>query len=176
MKTKFFASLFLSLGLLATAQAADIKPGLWEFRSKLDMPGMPDMAAGMAQMQAQMKNLPPEARRMIEQQMAAQGISMGSDGDILVCITPEDARGARVYSGKSEGNCTYANVVNTGNRVKGTIQCTEPKASGDFEALIDSPTHFTSRVNMKSADGAMKAETDARWVAADCGKIKPTAR
>ena len=173
---KLFASLVLLPGLLATAQAADIKPGLWEFRSKLDMPGMPDMAGQMAEMQAQMKNLPPEARRMMEQQMAAQGVSMGSGGSIRVCITPEDAKGARVYSGKSEGDCKYTDVVNTGNRVKGRIQCTEPKASGDFEALIDSPTHFTSKVNMKSDEGAMKAETDANWVAADCGKIKPTAR
>ena len=113
---------------------------------------------------------------MMEQQMAAQGVSMGSGGSIRVCITPEDAKGAKVYSGKSEGDCRYTNVVNTGNRVKGTIQCTEPRASGDFEALIDSPTHFTSKVNMKSDEGAMKAETDAHWVAADCGKIKPAAR
>ena len=173
---KLFASLVLLPALLVTAQAADIKPGLWEFRSKLDMPGMPDMAGQMAELQAQMKNLPPEARRMLEQQMAAQGVSMGSGGSIRVCITAEDAKGARVYSGKSEGDCKYTNVVNTGNRVKGTIQCTQPRASGDFEALIDSPTHFTSRVNMKSDEGAMKAETDANWVAADCGNIKPTAR
>jgi hypothetical protein len=29
---------------------------------------------------------------------------------------------------------------------------------------------------MKSDEGAMKAETDAHWVAADCGTIKPTTR
>jgi hypothetical protein len=29
---------------------------------------------------------------------------------------------------------------------------------------------------MKSDEGAMKAETDAHWVAADCGTIKPATR
>jgi hypothetical protein len=127
---KFFASLLMLPGLLATAQAADIKPGLWEFRSKLDMPGMPDMAAQMAEMQAQMKNLPPEARRMMEQQMAAQGVSMGSGGSIRVCITPEDAKGAKVYSGKSEGDCntpTWSTPA-TGSRAPSSAPSPGPAA------------------------------------------------
>ena len=31
-------------------------------------------------------------------------------------------------------------------------------------------------MNMQSAEGSMKADTDARWIAADCGAVKPTAR
>jgi hypothetical protein len=176
LNTRILASLLLALGAVSAAHAADIKPGLWEFKTKMDMPGMPDMAAQMAQMQEQMKNMPPEARKMMEQQMAAHGVGMGNGGAVRICITPEDARRSNVYSGKTDADCTYSNVSNTATRVKGHISCTSPKADGDFEATIDSPTHFTSRMNMRSAEGNMKADTDARWVAADCGKIKPAPR
>lgn len=166
----------LALAALGPAHAADIKPGLWEFKSAMSMPGMPDMSAQMARMQEEMKKMPPEARKMMEQQMAAQGVAMGNGGAVRVCITPDDAKRSDIYSGKNDGSCTYSNVTNTAKSVKGKISCTNPKASGDFEAVIDSPTHFTSKMNMQSAEGSMKADTDARWIAADCGAVKPTAR
>ena len=62
MNTRLTAALTLALCAFGSAHAADIKPGLWEFKSKLAMPGMPDMSAQMEMMQQQMKNLPPEAR------------------------------------------------------------------------------------------------------------------
>jgi hypothetical protein len=176
LKTRLTTALALALSALGSAHAADIKPGLWEFKSKMTMPGMPDMAAQMEMMQRQMKNLPPEARAMMEKQMAAQGLALGNGGALQVCITPEDAKGTNVYTGKTEGDCRYTNVTRSAHQVKGTITCTRPKATGDFAAVIDSPTHFTSKLNMQSADGALTADTDARWLAADCGKIKPTAR
>ncbi len=176
MNARMLAPLALALCASGAVLAADLKPGLWEFKSKADMPGMPDMSAQMAQMQEQMKNMPPEARRMMEQQMAGHGVAMGNDGAVQVCITPDSARSGNVWAGKSQGDCSYTNTSTTATQVRGTINCTKPKATGDFEAQIDGPTHFTSKVNMKSAEGAMKVDTDARWVAADCGKIKPTAR
>lgn len=176
MNARMLAPLALALCASGTVLAADLKPGLWEFKSRTDMPGMPDMSAQMAQMQEQMKSMPPEARRMMEQQMAGHGVAMGKDGAVQVCITPDSARNGGVWAGKSQGDCSYTNTSTTATLVRGTINCTKPKATGDFEAQLDGPTHFTSKVNMKSADGAMKVDTDARWVAADCGKIKPTAR
>lgn len=166
----------LVLAATAPAGAADIKPGLWEFRTSMSMPGQPDMAARMARMQEEMKKMPPEARRMMEQQLAAQGVGMGSGGAVRVCITPDDVKRGEMLAGKSDGHCTYSNVSTSAKAVKGKVICSEPRASGDFEALIDSPTHFTSRMNMQSAEGSMKADTDARWIAADCGAIKPAGR
>ena len=74
------------------AQAQTIQPGLWEFKHDMRMPGRPDMAAQMAQMREQMKSLPPEARKMMEQQMAGHGVGMGADGALRLCIGPEDAK------------------------------------------------------------------------------------
>ena len=152
-------------------QAADsIRPGLWEFRStRLSVAGMPDMSSQMSQLQQQLKNLPADARRMIEQQMAQRGVSLGQDGTVRSCITPEQARHDNIFSGKVEGNCTLSQVVKSSNTVRGRLNCTDPDASGDFHARIDSPEHFTSRVELKSARGNLELETDARWLSAQCG-------
>lgn len=152
------------------AHANEIRPGLWEFRStQLSINGLPDMSSQMAQMQQQMKNLPPETRRMIEQQMAARGVSLGNDGTVRSCITPEQASQDNIYSGKTDGECTLDSVNRSGNTVSGRMSCPQQQATGDFAARIDSPERFTTRVNLNSPKGKMQMETEARWVAAQCG-------
>jgi len=75
----------LTLGLLVlsaatTAHAADIRPGLWEFRStRMNVAGLPDLSPQMAQLQQHLKNLPPDTRRVLEQQMAARGVTLVSN-------------------------------------------------------------------------------------------------
>ncbi|MCC4116421.1 DUF3617 domain-containing protein [Aromatoleum toluclasticum] len=170
-----YRPLLLILGLAATgiacaAQPAGIRPGLWEFRStRLNIGGLPDMSSQMAQAQQYIRSLPPDMRRMVEQQMAARGVSLGNDGSARSCITPEQAKSDTVYSGKTEGNCTLDKVVKADATVRGHLNCTRPDASGDFEARIQSPEHFTTRVNMTSRNGNLQVDTDARWLAADCG-------
>ncbi len=177
---KTFRSFSFCFGLCCASfavQAADsIRPGLWEFRStRLSVAGMPDMSSQMSQLQQQLKHLPADARRMIEQQMTQRGVSLGQDGTVRSCITPEQARHDNVYSGKVEGNCTLNQVVKSGNTVRGRLMCTDPAASGDFHARVESPEHFTSRVDLKSPRGDLEVETDARWVSAQCGPAKAVA-
>ncbi|MDO9600542.1 MAG: DUF3617 domain-containing protein [Azoarcus sp.] len=158
-----------ALCVSTVGHTADVRPGLWEFRStRMNIAGLPDMSAQMAQMQQHMKNLPPDMRRMMEEQMAARGVSLGKDGAVRTCITPEQAKQDNIYSGKTEDSCTLSDVVKTGNTVKGRMNCTQPQASGSFEATIDGPERFTTRVDMKSAQGDMQMETEGRWVAAQC--------
>ena len=163
----------LAAGLLllaaATAQATDIRPGLWEFRStRMSAAGMPDMSAQMAEMQKQMKNLPPETQRMLQQQMAARGVQLGKDGAVRSCITPEQARQDSVYAGRSDGNCTLASITKSGNQVRGRLNCSQPRGSADFETTLDGPERMSTRVTMHSAQGDIQMDSDARWIAA-CG-------
>ncbi len=166
------AALVLALASLPLSAHAvqNIRPGLWEFRSThLSLGGLPDMSSQMAQLQQQLKNLPPDTRRMIEQQMAQRGVSLGQDGSARSCITPEQGRQDNIFSGKVEGNCTLTDVVKAGNTVTGRLSCTGPDASGQFRAQIDSPERFTTRVTMRSTRGDLDVETAGRWLAADCG-------
>ena len=52
--------------------------------------------------------------------------------------------------------------------MRGRLNCTQPPGTADFETTIASPEHFTTRIHMRGAQGDMQADTDARWVAAQC--------
>lgn len=158
-----------ALSAAAAVHAADIRPGLWEFRStRMNVAGLPDLSSQMAQIQQQLKNLPPDTRRMLEQQMAERGVTLGGDGAVRSCITPEQAKQDNIYSGKTEGNCTLADVVKGRGTVRGRLTCTQPKGSGEFEATIASPERFTTRIDLRSERGDMKMETEARWIGERC--------
>ena len=73
-----------------------------------------------------------------------------------------------IYTGKTDGGCTLASVTRAGNTVRGRLNCTQPPGTADFETTIASPEHFTTRIHMRGAQGDMQADTDARWVAAQC--------
>jgi hypothetical protein len=157
------------LCLYGTTNAADVRPGQWEFRTtRMNLGGLPDMSSQMSQAQQYLQNLPPDMRRMAEQQMAARGVRLNNDGTVRSCITPEQAKQDNIYSGRTEGNCTLSNVVKSESTVTGHVSCAQPHANGNFEAKLDGPEHFTTRVNMKTQQGDMHVETDARWVGEQC--------
>ncbi|MBX3633050.1 MAG: DUF3617 domain-containing protein [Simplicispira sp.] len=159
------------------AQSQSIDPGLWEFKHDMRMPGQPDMAAQMAQMREQMKNLPPEARKMMEQQMAGHGVGMGADGALRLCISPEDARQDPIREGHTEGDCTYTQVKRSGNSWTGRVVCKEPPSQGDFTTTLHSATHFSTKATLNSKQhGRIDANTEARRLSADCGTLKPVGK
>lgn len=155
------------------AQAQSIDPGLWEFTHDMRAPGQPDMSAQMAQMRQQMKNLPPEARKMLEQQMAGRGIGLGDNGALRVCIGPDDARREPISEGRTDGDCTYTQVARSGNTWTGRMACTKPPSKGDFTTTLHSSTHFSTKAVLTSEQGRMNLTTEARRVSADCGTLKP---
>lgn len=162
-RLRFALALLVAAG---SAQAADIRPGLWEFRStRVSLGGAPDLSEKLRQ---QLANLPPEVQRQLRQQLAAQGVQLGNDGAVRSCITPEQARQDSVYAGRTDGNCTLASITKSGNQVRGQLNCSQPKGSADFETTLDGPERMRTRVNMHSAQGDIQMDTDARWIAA-CG-------
>ena len=148
------------------AQAQTIQPGLWEFKHDMRMPGRPDMAAQMAQMREQMKSLPPEARKMMEQQMAGHGMGMGADGALRLCIGPEDAKQDPIREGHTEGDCTYTHVKRSGNTWTGRLTCKEPPSQGDFT---------TTAAQTSKAHDPIDTSTEARRMAADSCTLNPRA-
>ena len=163
--------------LASTVQAQAIQPGLWEFKHDMRMPGQPDMAAQMAQMREQMKNLPPEARKMMEQQMESMGVGMGANGALRLCISPEDAKQEPVREGHTEGDCTYTQVKRSGSTWSGRLTCKEPPSQGDFTTTLHSAAHFTTKAALTSKEhGRIDMSTEARRLSADCGTLKPAGK
>ncbi|WP_374364314.1 DUF3617 domain-containing protein [Piscinibacter sp.] len=174
--------LVVLLALGSSAQAQTLQPGLWEFQHQnqsAQQPGGNAMAERMAQMREQLKNMPPESRKMLEQQMAAQGVALDGSGGLRVCITPEQAQQAPIREGQREGRCTYSQVSHSGNTWKGHIRCQEPASEGDFTTTLYSPEHFATEAVVTSKEhGRMAMKTEGRRLGSDCGALakKPAAQ
>lgn len=173
MKTPYIkAAIVLAFALTGNVHAQNVQPGLWEIKHDMRMPGQPDITTQMAQLREQLKALPPEARKMMEQQMGSMGIGLGGDASLRICLTPEDIKDDVIREGHTEGDCTFTKVSRSGNTWRGKMVCTEPAGQGDFTTTLHSPTHYTTEAIITSAEhGRVEMKTDARRISADCGAL-----
>ncbi len=159
------AALLAAAVSAGAAQAQTIDPGLWEMQTSMQIPGL----------QEQLKNMPPEVRKMMEQQMGI-GVAAGKGGRtaVRVCLAPEDVREGPIREGHKEGDCTYTQVSRSAKTWKGRMVCTNPPSQGDFTVTLHSPRHYTSRAVMQvqgKDGGRTEMDVEARRVSADCGSL-----
>lgn len=169
----------LGLGQAALAQApAKLKPGLWEHSFQMKSQSG-QVEAAMKQAQAQMAALPPEQRKMMEQMMARQGISMDSAGQKLrVCLSPEDV--ARDAMPPAQEGCTQ-NARRSGNSWTVSFECParngNPASSGQGTATMESDSayngQFLIKTQVQNKPEQLQMSTRGRWLAADCGAVRP---
>jgi hypothetical protein len=170
------AALVFSVLAVQPALAQAFKPGLWEANNKVGA-GNARLQEAMAMMQQQMAGMPPERRKQIEDMMAKQGVSIGSDGVVVkMCITPEMAAQQQLPI-QQQGNCTYQRSPMVGNTLKFAFTCTNPQGSGDGSVTFSSPTAYTSSMRVtSSATGSPEAvdiQSTGRWLGSSCGSVKP---
>ena len=169
------------LTLCTGAQAQKLTPGLWEHQATMKT-GSGQMEAAMAQMQAQMAAMSPEQRKQVEAAMGRQGMAAtmpagpGQPMTVKVCLTAEQA--ARDEIPQQDGQCRQTRSVRTGNTVKFTLECTgAQQAKGEGEFTVISPKEHKGRMRMSSMrqnrEETMDMQLSARWLAADCGAVKP---
>ena len=131
----------------------------------------------LADMQKQMAAMAPEQRKQIEQMMASRGMSMGAQGTVLkVCVTKEDV--ARKAEPQFREGCTQQVVQRTASSMKVKFECTQPQPmSGEGEMSFTSDKAYTGKSTvMSQANGKaqqMTIEMAGKWLAAECGDIKP---
>lgn len=174
------AALLLALPLAAAAQSRPT-PGLWEQNAKMNSAD-PKVSAAMAQMQQQMAAMPPEQRRQMEEMMARQGMSMpggGPGGGMVVkyCLTAERAARDEIPLDQ-QGSCKQTSMSRNGNTLKFTVECSgQRQGKGEGEITFISPKEYKGKIKLTPGPGArepaMEIEHHAKWVAADCGSIKP---
>ena len=161
---------------IGAASAQQLQPGLWDMTSKMTSSNA-EMQRAMAQAQAQMANLPPEQRKMIEEMMNKQGVGLSPGGDTAVrlCLTREMVERDSIPG--QQGNCQTTSSPRVGNTMKVNFSCTNPSSSGDGTVTFLSPSAYTSRVNVRTVQGgkteSLVVESSGKWVSADCGAIKP---
>lgn len=153
-------------------QETKILPGLWEHRFTVKTEsGL--LEGAMSQLGA----LAPNQQALMEQMMAARGVSLGPKGNTLqVCISPEDA--ARGEVPQMDSDCTQQVLQNSGNTIRVRFNCaTDPPASGEGEITFLSPKAYTGKAvvytTVHGLSEQMNIEQQGQWLAADCGGIKP---
>ena len=168
-------------GLLAlaatTAQAQNLKPGLWEMNSKMTS-SSGQMEQAMAQAQAQMAAMPPAQRKMVEDMMAKQGVGMGAGNTnvVRVCLSPEMAAQGGVPQ-QTQGDCKTTMAPRSGNTTRVSFVCTNPPSSGEGTVTVLGPDSYSSKMTITtSAAGRpekMNIDSTSKWLGADCGNLKP---
>jgi Protein of unknown function (DUF3617) len=131
-------------GAAAFAQAQSQAPGLWEHTMQVQLPG---------------------AARP-----GAQGTTL------KVCVTKEQA--ARPAEPRLAGDCTNTDVQRSGNTIKFKYECTRPRASsGEGEWTFVSDKAYTGKLatlnEVRGKPQTMRVEMRGKWLAADCGNVKP---
>lgn len=168
-----------SLALLAClaspfASAQMLQPGLWELTTsnmQVDGKQLPDMNVMLGQLDNLMS---PEQRKMLEQGMAKQGITMGGNG-IQTCLTPEQVKTNDIPLQDPQSGCKQQITERNGNVWKFRFSC--PKAQGSGETQFLSDKEFLTKVNGTfNASGVQQQgsmESRAVWKGEDCGSVKP---
>ena len=165
----------LAFGSLNTFAQTQV-PGLWEHSFKMKSQDA-ETDKAMADMQKQMAAMPPEQRKQIEQMMASRGMSMGAQGTtVKVCVTKEDV--ARKSEPQFREGCTQQVLQRTANSMKVKFECAKPQPmSGEGEMTFISDKAYTGKSTvMSQANGRaqqMTIEMAGKWLAADCGDVKP---
>lgn len=161
----------------ALAQVQKMRPGLWEHGFTIQNNGG-QMAAAMAQMQQSMASLPPEQRKMMEQMMAQQGVSIGPKGNsVKVCVSKEEADLDRI---PPQEGCTQKVTRVNANTIQASFSCKgqpgEPPSTGEGTITFSSPTAYTGQFTVKTVvdkkPEQLTMSQTGKWLAADCGQFK----
>lgn len=160
----------------ALALKLDLTPGLWEHSFTISSENG-EVEKAMQEMQKQLANMPEAQRKMMEDMMASQGISMGADGtSVKMCMTKEQIERGELP--QQDKNCTQEITEQGKNKFRIDFSCTgnsKTRGSGEMH-LIDSKNYTGSSRLITEARGkeeVMNMSQTGKWLSADCGNIKP---
>lgn len=180
MKICHIVSLTILLGTTWAASAQTMKPGLWESSQKVQMGGG-SMSKEMAAAQEQMAKMPPEQRKMMEEMMAKQGVSMsmgaGGPGTVAIkmCMTKEMVDKDEIPA--AQGDCTSTKSPRVGNTMKIAFNCTKPPSSGEGQITFNGPDSYSMKMAVTTTVKGQPQKVDmdgtGRWLGTDCGTVKP---
>jgi hypothetical protein len=172
MKANALLCLLLLTMVAGWGQSVDVRPGLWDFTTTVQMGGMPPIP--------NLDQMPPEQRARIE--AAVKGMS-GTPHTEKSCVTKGGLEKAIAEANGEKNNTCTSKVVNgSSSRADVHIECApqkgEQKMVGDFTVERQDSEHMKGNGVMKTA-GANGRTMDMKWsmtgtfVSADCGNLKP---
>lgn len=172
----------LAVGTTLAQGPGGLKAGLWESRTlKMTVDGkdmLPQMKAAREQMQQSLAKLPPEQRKKMEAMMATQG---GGDPTVQrMCVSAEMAKKEQpILPRPAHADCAEPKLDRNGNRTAFEFSCKQGEGTiagkGETVATGDQVTTKVETVtsDKSGAKRTMVAETQMKFIGADCGGLKP---
>jgi hypothetical protein len=168
---RWFGTGLLSISLtaivLAQAPALNVRMGLWEVTSAInvggEMPGM-DTSKMTPQQKAQME--------------AAMKGMMGAHQNVMKsCMTKEKFDQANFMGDQAGDKCKQTLTKNTATVLEGTVACTgDHPMNGQMHLEATSPTSFTGTMKSNTTEQGKTMTVDmnmsGKWLGADCGDVK----
>ncbi len=156
-----------------------LKPGLWQVETR--MPGDPGFEESMKELREQLASMSPQERKQMEAMMGKSGVQLaaGAKGGAAsrFCMGREQAERKEVLG--AQGDCTVTRLSRSGNTVSSSFTCSNPRSSGESVVRFGSAEAYTSKTTLVTEQGGKKDQTviesDAKWLASDCGALKPIA-
>jgi hypothetical protein len=172
---------FLMLAVAMPCSAQTMKAGLWDVNTRMKSADG-DMGQAMQQMQAAMASMPADQRKKMEEMMEKQGVRLGTSSNgalnTKVCMSKEMVE-RNSFPINNSGKCTEKRGPLVNGKMKASFTCTNPPSSGDAEFTFKGDTAFAMKMDATTTVGGkrenMSMESDARWLGADCGTLKPVA-
>lgn len=179
MNTRLLISSALLLTGLAThVVAADvtIKPGLWliTHQGSINHAGMNVQMPDAKQMQAMMKNLPPDMQAKMAQNMGQNGMAAMTGDGIKICVSQEQAA-QNNFATPPNSQCKIVNQNRSGNTINVKMQCPQGEMESTVTLQSDTAWSSTMKGQMKEGDKttSMDMQATGKWLGNDCGTLKP---
>lgn len=158
----------LGFSLGAQAESLDIKPGLWEHQISMKSESG-QLEQQLEMVRQQMEAMPPAQKKMMQDMMAEQGLSMDfSNQTVRNCLTEEEAARGEFQWGDNT-DCEH-NVVSRGDQTRIEFTCPDEQAQG--EMVLDGDTAYTGQSTaLMDFGGSPEKVTithSGQWVSADC--------
>lgn len=153
----------VALPLLA-AESLAVKIGLWENSATMNMSIPPEAAQAM----------PPAQRTQMEAVLKQMGGQTLTDKS---CMTAKDLDGSSFRDAlKQPGmECDYTTVTATSKRQDITMKCTSPGGpmTGRITVDVVNDRQVRGTMEMRSTQINIDAKFESKFLAADCGDVKP---
>jgi hypothetical protein len=170
---KFLVQLTAAALLFNTqpTQAVEMLPGLWEFSSDdvvVDGMQMP----GVAEMLQQMKSLPADQKKMMEDMLAAQGVELGASG-VRMCLSEAQVK-SRELPFQDDPECTQEITEQTDSVWKFSFDCPDAKGQGQTRLISERELISTieSDYRVGNQQGSSRMQSRGKWLSEDCGTLK----
>lgn len=180
MSRTMLAAVLAVLSTAAGAAEPAVRPGLWEVKLVRQFMDGRDVTvlvpAALAGMQAFMDNLTPQQRK----QMAATFGTPPASTTQRICISPEMAAGDKPLL-PPDVKCEPTVFNREAGRITFDFTCADQNrtSTGKGESILSSES-VSTRIDMVTNDANGKHvwqnHTQATYVGADCGNLKPADR